>query len=50
MKNYDKAAAIADKLRNISRLTVTVTAEDVMSKVKSPQELDFYYRKLILEG
>lgn len=45
MKNHEKAAAIADKLRNI-RLEVIVTAEDVLLKCLDDAELDFYYRYL----
>ncbi len=45
MTDHAKAAAIADKLRNI-RLDVIVTAEDVLLKCDDATELDFYYHKL----
>ena len=45
IKNHEKAAAIADKLRNI-RLEVIVTAEDVLLKCRDDAELDFYYNHL----
>ena len=45
MKNHEKAAVIADKLRNI-RLEVIVTAEDVLLKCRDDAEPDFYYRYL----
>lgn len=44
MSDYEKACAVADKLRNI-RMGVIVTAEDVLAK-SEPGELDFYYGRL----
>lgn len=43
--NHDKAAAIADKLRNI-RLEIILTAEDVLLKCLDDAELDYYFRNL----
>ncbi len=45
MSSHEKAVLIADKLRNI-RLDVIVTAEDILLKVESDGELDFWFRKL----
>ena len=45
MSDHDKAAAIADKLRNI-RLDVIVTVEDVLTKCRSAEEMGFYYEML----
>lgn len=50
MEKYEKAAAIADKLRNMTNFFVIVTAEDVRLKVRSDEELDFYYRKLVMNN
>lgn len=38
LTRHEKATAIADKLRNI-RLDVIVTAEDVLTKCRSAEEL-----------
>lgn len=46
MTDHAKAAAIADKLRNI-RLDVVVTAEEVLLKCDDAAELDFYYTMLL---
>lgn len=40
--SHDKAAAIADKLRNI-RMDAYVTAEDILMKCRNCEELEFYY-------
>ena len=45
LTRHEKANAIADKLRNI-RLDVIVTAEDILSKCRSAEELEFYYEML----
>lgn len=55
MTDHDKASAIADKLRNITLFMphesrVFVTAEDVLAKVQSDAELDYYYRIIIAGG
>ncbi len=41
--SHDKAAVIADKLRNI-RMDAYVTAEDILMKCRSWEELEFFYR------
>lgn len=46
MTDYDKAVSIADHLRKI-RLDVIVTAEDILAKCRSPEELEFYYEMLL---
>jgi hypothetical protein len=43
--NHEKAVLIADTLRNI-RLDAIVTAEDVLAKVSSEEELNFYWTML----
>lgn len=43
MTDYEKAVAIADKLRNMTNFRVVVTAEDVLRK-SGGAELDFFYR------
>lgn len=43
--DHDKAVSIADHLRKI-RLDVIVTAEDILSKCRSAEELGFYYEML----
>lgn len=45
MTDHDKAVSIADHLRKI-RLDVIVTAEDIISKCRSAEELGFYYEML----
>ena len=47
MTAHDKASAIAGKLRRI-RLDIMITAEDILLKTGSKQELEFWFRKLIL--
>ncbi|MCR4889339.1 MAG: hypothetical protein K5979_09220 [Ruminococcus sp.] len=48
MDSHTKASLIADKLRNI-RLDAIVTAEDVLDKCESVNELNFYYTMLCSE-
>jgi len=43
--DHDKAVSIADHLRKI-RLDVIVTAEDILTKCRSAEELSFYYEML----
>ncbi|MCR5729537.1 MAG: hypothetical protein K6G20_04175 [Ruminococcus sp.] len=45
MTDHDKAVSIADHLRKIM-LDVIVTAEDILSKCRSAEELGFYYEML----
>lgn len=45
MTDHEKAVSIADRLRKI-RLDVIVTAEDILSKCRSAEELSFYYQML----
>lgn len=49
MTPHDKASAVAAKLRGI-RLDVIVTAEDILAKCSSEDELDFYYAMLMKEA
>lgn len=49
MDSHTKASMIADKLRNI-RLDAIVTAEDVLDKVSSEEELNFYWTMLCFGG
>lgn len=42
MTDHEKAAEIAAKLRNMTRLRVMLTAEDILMKC-SREELDFYH-------
>lgn len=49
MTVHDKATAIAAKLRSI-RLDVIVTAEDILDKVSSEEEFNFYWTMLCFGG
>lgn len=40
----DKAAVILAALVRVSRSAIQLTTDDILAKVKSEQELDFYYR------
>lgn len=49
MDSHTKASMIADKLRNI-RLDAIVTAEDILAKCVSVNELNFYWTMLCFGG
>ena len=49
MENYEKAAAIADKLSSIKGIFVVLTARDIRQGCRSQEELDFYFRKLVID-
>lgn len=51
MTDYEKAQHIIDALARIkiSRGIVLLQPEDIIKKCKSPEELNFYYRKLCVK-
>ena len=48
MTDYDKAAKIAGKIRELLWLKSTLTAEEVLRKCKNSKELDWYYRAVCI--
>ena len=46
MSNYEKATYIAEAVRNWTRHNEIITAEKVLEKCASQQELDWWYSKI----
>ena len=44
MTDFDKACYLAGWVENHMRLTVIITAEEILDKLSRPGELDCYYR------
>ena len=45
-----KAVRLADRLKEMTRFEVVVTAEDVLMKCSCEEELNFYYYNIVGKG